>query len=113
MSDCCSKESCSTPSAGSESQCCDSGKCPCGGECGGDPVACSKALWCSSFATALKQVHVDALKARIQKAWGPNIDKGADAVIEAMGAVWMSKLTEAKAKHDLMAKMSAIMFGGK
>ena len=113
MSDCCSKDSCSTPAAASDSQCCDSGKCPCGGDCGGDPVACSKALWCSSFATALKQVHVEALKSRIQKAWGANIDKGADAVVEAMGAVWMSKLTEAKAKHDLMAKMSGIMFGGK
>ncbi|MCE9583216.1 MAG: hypothetical protein K8T20_12055 [Planctomycetes bacterium] len=110
--DSCSKESCGTGSSSASSSC-DAGKCPCGGDCGGDPMACAKALWCSSFAVALKQVHVDALKARIVKAWGPNIDKGADAVVEAMGTVWMSKMAEAKAKGDLGAKMAAIMFGGK
>lgn len=108
--ECCSGESCSTQPA-SQSSCCSEGKCPCGGECGGDPVACAKLLWCSSFAAAMKQAHVDALKARIVKAWGDKINAGADAVVEAMGAVWMSKLAEAKAKNDLGTKMAGIMFG--
>lgn len=107
--DCCSGESCSTQTA-SSSSCCESGKCPCGSDCS-DPVACAKALWCSSFSAALKQAHVDALKARIVKAWGAKIDAGADAVVEAMGAAWASKLAEAKAKNDLGTKMAGIMFG--
>lgn len=111
-SDCGSSQSCSTQNA-SSSSCSESSKCPCGGDCGGDPVACAKQLWCSSFGIALKQAHVDALKIRIVKAFGPKIDAGADAVVEAMGAVWMSALAGAKAKNDLGAKMAGILFGGK
>jgi hypothetical protein len=106
--DCCSTDSCSTQPVSSSG--CDSGKCPCGSDCS-DPVACAKALWCASFSAALKQAHVDALKSRIVKAWGAKIDAGADAVVEAMGAVWASKLAEAKSKNDLGAKMAGIMFG--
>lgn len=109
--DCCEKDgSCGTQAG--QAECCGS-KCPCGGECGGDPCACAKELWCSSFRQALKEVHVEALKERIRKAWGPNIDKGADAVVEAMGTVWQSLLSAAKAKSDLQEKMQGIMFGGK
>lgn len=103
--DCCKTE---IPCRESASQPC-TDTCPCGGSCGGDPMACARALWCSSFGEALRQAHVEALKTRIQKAWGAQIDKGADAVVEAMGTIWMSKLAEAKAKSDLQAKMAALM----
>jgi len=112
MSDC-NKDSCSTQNASSSQDCCDSGKCACGTNCGGDPMACAQQLWCSSFSEALRQVHVEALKVRIQKAWGPMIDQGADLVVEAMGTMWQSKMAEAKSKNDLKAKMAALMFGKK
>jgi hypothetical protein len=112
MSDC-TKDSCQAPSSGSAGSCGSSGKCPCGTDCGGDPMSCAQALWCSSFGQALRQVHVEALKVRIQKAWGPMIDQGADLVVEAMGAAWQAKMSEAKAMSDLKAKMAALMFGKK
>ena len=36
-------------------------------------------------------------KAKILKAWGPVIDKEADALIEAMGAKWEAMIAQVKA----------------
>jgi len=57
----------------------------------------------------MRKVHVDILKAKIAKAWGPMMDKSADAVMEAMGVKWQSMMAEAKAKNDLAAKLAGIM----
>ena len=74
------------------------------------PVEQATQLWQSAFCEALKQAHVEALKTRIQKAWGAKIDKGADAVIEAMGAQWAAKLQGAKAHVELKEKLKDVMF---
>jgi hypothetical protein len=98
----CETESCCTEASASK-ECC-----PCGTDCGGDPVACAAAMWQGAFFQALRETHVEALKSRLQKAWGPQIDKAADAVLEAMGAKWESMLAQSKAKADLHTKLSAI-----
>ena len=85
-----------------------SGECPCGTACGGDPVTCAMGLWTGSFFQAMKAAQVEALKAKIQKAWGAKMDKAADAVLEAMGTKWQSMLAEAQAKERLREKLSSL-----
>ena len=63
--------------------------------------------------TAMKQVHVDVLKAKIQKAWGAKMDKAADAVLEAMGVQWQSMLAQASAKAELRERLQSLWQEGK
>jgi len=51
---------------------------------------------------------VDILKAKILKTWGPQMEKTADAVIEAMGIEWQAMMAEGKAKTDLKQKIVSI-----
>lgn len=86
---------------GSEDAACGRG-CPgCGTKCGGDPYECGVAMWTAAFFQAMKAAQVDLLKSKIQKAWGPKMEKAADAVLEAMGVHWQSMLAQAKAKEDV------------
>ena len=107
----CSSGSCETDAGSCSTSSCESSesRCrACNTACGGDPVACATAMWSCAFFTAMKEVQVDTLKAKIQKAWGPKMDKAADAVLEAMGVHWQSMLAQAKAKGDLQGKLRAL-----
>ena len=88
--------------------------CPCGTPgCSGDPIDCATGMWSCSFFRAMKEAQVDALKAKIQKAWGAKMDKAADAVLEAMGVKWQSVLAEAQAKTQLRTKLGALWQEGR
>ena len=63
--------------------------------------------------TAMKQVHVDVLKAKIQKAWGAKMEKAADAVLEAMGVQWQSMLAQSSAKAELRERLHGLWQEGK
>jgi len=65
-------------------------------------------MWVGSFFQAMKAVQVDFLKAKIQKAWGPKMDKAADIILEAMGAKWQAVVAEAQAKADVRSKLQAL-----
>ena len=65
-------------------------------------------MWACAGHHAWKQVHVDLLKAKILKTWGPQMEKTADAVIEAMGIEWQAMMTQGKAKTDLKQKIASI-----
>ena len=84
-------------------------KCACGGGCGGDPVTCAMLMWKCTFHTAMKEVMVDIMKAKIQKSFGAKLEKGADAVMSAMEVKWQAKMAMAKAKMDLKEKMQEAM----
>ena len=100
---------CGTESCESSSSCCKA----CGTSCGGDPIACATAMWGQSFFQAMRAAQVDALKAKIQKAWGAKMDKAADAVIEAMGVHWQSMLAQASAKAQLRERLAGLWQEGK
>ena len=105
----CSSGSCETRS--SETSGCDSSRdcCKaCNTACGGDPIQCASAMWSSAFCTAMHEVQVELLKAKIHKAWGPKMDKAADAVVESMGTQWQSMLAQSKAKCDFKSKLRAL-----
>lgn len=85
------------------------GGCPCGTSgCSGDPIDCATGMWSGAFFQAMKEVQVDLLKAKIQKAWGAKMDKAADAVLDAMGVQWRSMLAQADAKAALRARLSGL-----
>lgn len=98
----------SAGSCASPSTCGTSDRCACGTDCGGDPIACAMGLWKGSFFEAMKAVQVDLLRAKIQKAWGPKMDKAADIILEAMGMKWQAMVAEAKAKTDVRSKLEAL-----
>jgi len=58
------------------------------------------AMWAGSFFQAMKEVQVELLKPKIQKAWGPMMEKAANGILETMGACWQSIVTQAKAKEE-------------
>ena len=105
MSGSCDARECET-----ETSCSTSGKgCPCGTSgCSGDPIECGMGMWSGAFFAAMKQVQVEILKQKIQKAWGAKMDKAADAVLEAMGVHWQSMLAQSGAKTQLRQKLSGL-----
>ena len=89
-------------------------RCPgCGQTSCADPVSCGTAMWACSFFQAMKAVQVDILKAKIQKAWGPMMDKAADAALDSMGVMWQSIMAQAKAKEDFRTKLQKLWQEGK
>jgi hypothetical protein len=80
--------------------------CPCGNAgCDGDPLNCSTAMWACSFMTAMKETQVELIKARVKKAWGPMMEKAADAMVEAMGEKWQGMVAQSKPKNDFKQKL--------
>lgn len=82
-----------------------------------NPNACpsemAAGLWKKAFYAALFQAHVEVLKEKIRKNWGPKLDKTADAVLESMDAQWAAALSRAKAETDLKEKIRQALYEGK
>lgn len=60
------------------------GACPVCGHAGGivDPFTNAPEVWLGHVKEAIRQVQLDILKAKVQKAFGPQLEKGADAALE-------------------------------
>jgi hypothetical protein len=64
----------------------------------------------------MREVQVEILKAKIHKAWGPMMDKAADALLESMTTSWHAKLAEvhaAEAASKFKEKLHALWLEGK
>ena len=72
------------------------------------PVDHAVDMWMCASHRAWKEVHVDILKTKILKTWGPQMEKTADAVIEAMGIEWKAMMAQSKAKTDLKQTIASI-----
>ena len=106
---CTSDESCDTSSGAGSCGSSGANKCPCGSSaCSGDPLDCASSMWGCSFFTAMKELQVEILKAKIQKAWGAKMEKAADAVLEAMGVQWQSMLAQSKAKAQFRERLAGL-----
>jgi hypothetical protein len=73
-----------------------------------DPVEHAKEMWHKSFFQAMHEAQVERLKKRIETAWGPTMDKAADAAVESFGKFWQSMLLQAEAKKEFEAKLQKI-----
>jgi hypothetical protein len=79
-----------------------------GGKGAADPVEMGIVMWKKAFAEAMIETQKEKLKKRIEAAWGPMMDKVADAVIESMGKTWQSMLVQAAADQELREKIAKI-----
>jgi hypothetical protein len=70
-------------------------------------------MWTGSFFQAMKEVQVDILKAKLQKAWGSKMEKAADAVLESMSTQWQSMLAQTQAKDQLRERLQGLWQEGK
>jgi hypothetical protein len=70
-------------------------------------------MWEAAFFQAMKELQVEAIKAKMQKTFGPKMDKAADAIIESMGVKWQAMLAQSKAKDDFREKLSRLWQEGK
>lgn len=82
---------------------------PCGPGACACPVEQSIDKWTGAFCQALTAVQAELLKDRIKKTWGPVLEKEADAVVQAMGVAWQSKLAFAKAQVGLRDQIRQIL----
>jgi len=73
-----------------------------------DPIEISMKMWHKAFFQAMHEVHVEKLKKRIESAWGPSMDKAADAAIESFGKVWQSMQLQSEAKNEFASKLQKI-----
>ncbi len=76
------------------------------------PVEMAVEKWSGSFCQAMSELQVEILKAKIKKAWGAEMEKVGDAVIEAMGAQWFAMLAKAKAHVELKENIKKAFFSG-
>lgn len=72
------------------------------------PVEKGAEMWQKAFFCAMKETSKDILKEKIRKAWGPVLEKEADAVVEAMGVHWRSVLAQAYAQKSLKENLAKI-----
>jgi hypothetical protein len=92
---CCEAHSCKTNSDNS----------PC---CSSDPIAEAKLLLEKSFFTALKEVHVEKLKKRIETEWGSTIDKAVDLTIKTAAKQWQGSLSKAGVNKEFYNELEKI-----
>ena len=97
---CCEEHSCKTSSE--NSSCCSS-----------DPIAGAKSLLEKSFFTALKEVHVEKLKKRIEAEWGSTIDKAVDLTIKTAAKQWQESLSKASANKEFYNELEKIFYSAK
>jgi hypothetical protein len=65
-------------------------------------------MWMCSFHEAKKAVKIEILKGKIQKAWGPQLEKEASAVLEDMEAKWKAMQAVGQVKEQLREKFEQI-----
>ena len=92
------------------------GACPVCGHAGGivDPFANAPDVWLQHVKEAIRQVQLDILKAKVQKAFGPQLEKGADAALELAGATSQALFAQSaafKAKEDARERLRDIFPG--
>ncbi len=95
-------------------------ECPCGSGkqyaecCGcerrtGNPAEQVKMMWHKAFFYAMHEAKTERMRKRIESAYGPVMDKAADAVAESFGRYWQAVLMQSEAMKDLDAKLQKIL----
>ncbi len=81
----CNGQQCSTLRANSSQE---SDSCDCDGGCecpsGQDMLKFAEIMWHKAAMAAMFEAKKDRIKSRLEKSFGPTLDKGADAVVDAI-----------------------------
>ena len=73
-----------------------------------NPIQHAMMGWHKAFFSAHHDAMTERMRKRIESAYGPTMDKAADAVFEDMGKMWSSMLTQAEAKQEVASKLQKI-----
>ncbi len=76
------------------------------------PIEMAAQKWSGSFCDAMHEIQVEILKQKIKKAWGAEMEKVGDAVVEAMGIQWQAMLSQGKAHVDLRENIKKVFLSG-
>jgi len=106
----CNGQQCSTlrtnSSQESNSCDCDEGcKCP----SGQDLLKFGEIMWHKAAMAAMFEAKKDRIKSRLEKSFGPTLDKGADAVVEAISKKIQTAVASAKTEQELHTKLVSIL----
>lgn len=72
------------------------------------PVEMDVKMQTKAFFAAMQCAQTEIIKKKIIAAWGDKMEKKADAVVEAMGKIWMSKIGHASAQCELKEAIKGI-----
>jgi len=92
----------------SESCSCDGG-CECPSCSGQDMLKFAEIMWHKAAMAAMFEVKKDRIKSRLEKSFGPALDKGADAVVEAISKKIRNAVQSSKTEQELRQKLSSIL----
>jgi len=99
----CNGPQCSTSS---ESCGCDDGcECP----SSQDMLKFAEIMWHKAAMAAMFEAKKDRIKSRLEKSFGPTLDKGADAVVEAISKKLRVAVQSSKNEQELHQKLASIL----
>ena len=105
----CNGPQCSTShnSGPQESDSC--GECECPSCSGQDMLKFGEIMWHKATMAAMFEAKKDRIKARLEKSFGPTLDKGADAMVEAVSKKISFAVKSSKSEQELHNKLVSIL----
>jgi len=105
----CNGIQCSTTSSSSCKGCPPGGSCDCPSCSGQNPIDFAVIMWHKAAMAALLEVKKDRIKQRLEKSFGQTLDKGADAVVEAIKKKIQSAVLGSSSEQELRGKLASIL----
>lgn len=107
----CNGQQCSTLRTNSdcESNSCSDGGCECPSCSGQDLLKFGEIMWHKAAMSAMFEAKKDRIKSRLEKSFGPTLDKGADAVVEAISKKIQTAVQSSKTELELHNKLVSIL----
>jgi len=102
----CNGSQCSTSQSSGPQECDSCNDCECPGCTGQDVLKFTEIMW---HKAAMLEIKKERIKSRLEKSFGPALDKGADAVVEAIGKKISSAVQSANSEQELHNKLSSIL----
>ena len=104
----CNGPQCSTSSKSDSESCgCDDDGCEC--PSGQDMLKFAEIMWHKAAMAAMFEAKKDRIKSRLEKSFGPTLDKGADAVVEAISKKLKAAVQNSKNEQELHQKLASIL----
>jgi hypothetical protein len=66
-------------------------------------------MWYKAFFTAQSELMAEKIKKKIETAYGPTMDKLAEAFMESMGKQWQAMVQKASANQEFQEKLTRIL----
>ena len=108
----CNGTQCSTLRTNSdckESDSCNNGGCGCPSCSGQDLLKFGEIMWHKAAMAAMYEAKKDRIKSRLEESFGSTLDKGADAVVDAISKKISSAVVSSKTEQELHTKLVSIL----